>query len=204
MIEEFKNILERVRSLYLKYGVKSITMDDVARELGISKKTLYQYVADKTELVAKVLEYDISLCECSFDKLIENKHNAVEEMIEVHKYINNKFKEHNSSTEYDLKKYYPELFKAHHEKMRKKMYEGIVKNIKKGKEEGLYRTEINESIIAKMLVSRNEGFIESELFSANEFMSHQFFKEVLIYHIRGISNEKGIKILMENIEKFEE
>ena len=61
MNEDLKNILLKVRELYMKYGIKSITMDDVASEIGISKKTLYQFVTDKDELVGKFIDHEISL-----------------------------------------------------------------------------------------------------------------------------------------------
>ncbi len=203
MNDELNNILDKVLALYQKYGIKSITMDDVSRELGISKKTLYQYVTDKTDLVAKVLEHEMNFRKCEFEKINCCGMNAIEELIAVHKFVNDKVKEYNPSTEYDLKKYYPELYhKSHNEKFQR-MYESILLNIKKGKEQGLYRQELNEEIIAKLTAMRTEQLTGAEVSMVNEFTSMHFFAEVIIYHIRGIANEKGIKFLEENIHKIE-
>src|ERR1035437_2884162 len=110
MNEELKNLLSKVRCLYMKYGIKSVTMDDVARELGISKKTLYQYVNDKNELVQKVVEMELDDKAEGFSKMNCSGLNAIEELFEVHKMIRQMLKDYNPSTEYDLRKYYPELF----------------------------------------------------------------------------------------------
>jgi TetR/AcrR family transcriptional regulator, cholesterol catabolism regulator len=204
MEEELKNILERVRCLYLKYGIKSITMDDVARELGISKKTLYQYVADKTDLVAKILEIEIKRRAGDFNITNCREANAIEEMIMVNRHVINMLKEYNPATAYDLKKYYPDLYRKFYDSRHQKMYDWILNNLKRGKTENLYRNEIHEEIIAKLYVYRNEVIIENEQFDLNEYVSPKFFKEVLIYHIRGIATDKGIKVLNGHLEKIEE
>jgi AcrR family transcriptional regulator len=203
MNDELKNILERVRCLYLKYGIKSITMDDVSRELGISKKTLYQFVSDKTDLVSKVLDTEIERRAYDFDTMgIGN--NAVEEMVLVNKHVHKMLKEYNPSTEYDLRKYYPDLYRKFRDGRRKKMYDWVLNNLKRGKEEGLYRQEINEEIIAKLYVHRNEVLMEDEQFNLVEYTSQKFFVEVLIYHIRGIANEKGTRILQDNLQTIKQ
>lgn len=202
MNEELNIMLERVRCLYQKYGIKSITMDDVARELGISKKTLYQYVTDKTDLVFKVFQQDMDNRRCEFEKLYSEERNAVEELIDVHKFVFKRMKEFNPSTDYDMRKYYPDLYRQIQEERYKKMYEKVIENIRKGKRQGLYRSELNEEVIAKLTVMRSDisGGVDS--YSTNELLSSEFFTEVIIYHIRGIANENGIKILDENIDKL--
>jgi len=202
MNEELVNILERVKCLYQKYGIKSITMDDVSRELGISKKTLYQYVTDKTDLVAKVLELDMNQRKCEFEGLQNDNKNAIEELIDVHRFVFKKFMGYNPSTEYDLRKYYPDLYRKTAEEKHHKMYDKVLENIKRGKAQGLYRQDLNEEIITKVTVMRSEisGSIES--FTNSELFSPEFFTEIMIYHIRGIANEKGIKFLEDNQHKF--
>jgi hypothetical protein len=125
-------------------------------------------------------------------------------MIMVSKHVNIMLKEYNPSTAYDLKKYYPDLYRKFLEGRRQKMYEWILNNIKRGKAENLYRQELNEEIIAKLFVHRNEVITENEQFNLNEYTSPKFFTEILIYHIRGIANEKGIEILNESLHKIKE
>ncbi len=107
MNEELKNILLKVSDLYTKYGIKSITMDDVATELGISKKTLYQYVTDKDDLVGKFIDNEIALRQEEICKCFQAGFNAIEELFEISKFMNKLMKDQNPATEHDLKKYYP-------------------------------------------------------------------------------------------------
>lgn len=203
MNEELKNLLEKVKGLYLKYGIKSVTMDDVSRELGISKKTLYNYVQDKDELVRMVVDLQLESRECSFSNIYKDSLNAIEELLEVSKVINHMLKEVNPSTEYDLKKYYPEYHQKFIKMRREHSYERIKANIIKGKKEGLYRQDLNEELIAKEQVARIESIIDSEVVSLEEFTSPKYFKELFIYHLRGIANEKGIQFLEQKLKEIE-
>jgi len=83
------------------------------------------------------------------------------------------------------------------------MYRSVVANIEKGKEEGLYRLDLNADVIGKLQVSRVENMMDNEFFGIDEFTSPKFFHEVFVYHIRGIANEKGIKFLEEKLQSFD-
>src|SRR5665811_2132115 len=121
MNEELKNILVKVHELYMKYCIKSITMDDVARELSISKKTLYQYVTDEDDLVGKFIENEIELRFEEIYKCFKIGFNAIEELFEISFFMNRMMKDQNPTTEYDLKKYYPH----HYQKTVKARREGM-------------------------------------------------------------------------------
>jgi TetR/AcrR family transcriptional regulator, cholesterol catabolism regulator len=202
MNDELENILLKVRELYLKYGIKSITMDDVAKELGISKKTLYLYVADKNELVGKVIDNEIQLRMKGIINCSNSKYNSIEELFEISMFMNKLIREQNPATEHDLKKYYP----GHYQKIVKTRREGIfnyiLQNLKKGKKEGLYRSDFNDETIAKLYLSRSESFTSNDLFTIEEFTSSRLFIELLTYHIRGIATEKGISVLEEKIKEY--
>jgi len=178
-------------------------MDDVSRELGISKKTLYLYVCDKTDLVAKVLDLDEYKINCEFHKNEGTEKNAILEMIFIYRHVNKMIKDSNPSTIYDLKKYYPELYHHYIEVRRKRMYDSILENIKKGKKQGIYRTDLDETFISKLIVISAEKISDADNYDYSELTSPNFFREFFIYHIRGISNAKGLKLLEENIKDFE-
>lgn len=184
----------------MKYGIKSITMDDVSRELSISKKTLYQYVTDKDDLVGKIIDNEIELRQKEIIECVSTGLNAVEELFEISVIMNRLMREQNPSIEYDLKKYYPQ----HYLKIVKARWEGIYNyillNLKKGKKEKLYRPDMDEEIIAKLYVSRSESIHISDLFTIEEFTSNRIFLELLTYHVRGIATERGIMVLEQKIE----
>jgi len=203
MNEDLKNILLKVRELYMKYGIKSVTMDDVASEIGISKKTLYQFVTDKDELVGKIIDHEIILRQQEICNCFKVGYNAVEELFEISLFMNKQMREQNPATEHDLRKYYPH----HYEKIVKIRKEGIYNyillNLKKGKTEELYRAEMNEEVIAKLYLSRSEILHTNDLFTVEELTSVKIFRELLIYHVRGIATEKGIEVLEKKIAGLE-
>ncbi|MEI6049843.1 MAG: TetR/AcrR family transcriptional regulator [Bacteroidota bacterium] len=203
MKDELKNILLKVRELYMKYGIKSITMDDVARELGISKKTLYQFVSDKDDLVGRFIDNEIDLRQEEIFKCFKIGFNAIEELFDISIFMNKMMKDQNPATDHDLRKYYPH----HYQKIAKTRRDGIINyillNLKKGKVEGLYRKEMNEEIIAKLYMSRSENIHLNELFTVEEFTSNKIFVELITYHVRGIATEEGITILERKVKELE-
>lgn len=203
MNDELQNILLKARELYLKYGIKSITMDDIAGELGISKKTIYQYFMDKDELVGKFVDYEILQRQSEIFNCFRAGSNAIEELFEISIFMNKFLRDQNPGMEHDLRKYYPH----HHQKTVKARREGIfnyiLQNLKKGKEEGLYRSEMNEEVIAKLYLSRVEGIQLNDIFTVEEFTSLKLSVELLTYHIRGIATEKGIAVLKNKLIELE-
>jgi AcrR family transcriptional regulator len=203
MIDELTNILQKVRMLYRKYGIKSVTMDDVSHELGISKKTLYQYVRDKDELVRKVVELELSSQDDHIIRSCDENLNAVEELAQIVSCINFMLKEYSAVVEYDLRKYYPDLYLKVREVRRERILHFILDNLNKGKEQDLYRQNMNSEMIAKLGLSQIDSMFESEIISITEFLEQKFFLEYFVYHLRGIVNEKGLKVLEDQLEKLE-
>ena len=203
MNDELKNILGKVRELYMKYGIKSITMDEVAMEIGISKKTLYQYVIDKDDLVGKIIDNEIIMRQEEICKCFRIGFNAIEELFEISIFMNKIIRDQNPATEHDLKKYYPHHYQKIVKTRREGVYEYILLNLKKGKKEGLYRGEMNNEIIAKLYLSRSESIHLNDLFTVEEYTSLELFVELLTYHIRGIATEKGIAVLEKKIKELE-
>jgi AcrR family transcriptional regulator len=202
MNEDLKIILTKVRELYTKFGIKSITMDDVATELGISKKTLYQHVSDKEDLVGKYVDNEINLRQAEICECFKVGFNAIEELFEISLFMNKMMREQNPATDHDLKKYYPQL----HQKIIKVKREGIMNyimlNLKKGKEEGLYRHDFDDEVIAKLYLARAENLPFNDLYSVEEYTSVKIFVELISYHIRGIATQLGIEVLEKKIEKI--
>ncbi len=203
MNKELENILVKVGELYNKYGIKSVTMDDVARELGISKKTLYLHVENKNDLVSKVLDYLLNLKDQEFNEILSKKQNAIEELLEVGIYIIKAFRDFNPSTEYDLKKYYPEIFNKLQDVRKDHMFRATLNNIKKGKREGLFREDLDDEIIAKFQTNRFLSMNSDDFYNQDDMFNPQYILELFIYHIRGIANDKGIEVLDKTLEKID-
>lgn len=192
MSKELRDILERVKTLFTKYGIKSMTMDDVARELGMSKKTLYQHIKTKDDLVWKVIGLMDEEYEKIFKEIKSKEPDAIQSLTWVNRLVYRMIKEYNPSFEYDLKKYHPEIFHYVRKQSLEKMYNAVVENIRQGKSEGLYRDNVDEILIAKLYASRVNSLMESDLITPEEKMNPEFKNQIMEYHIRGIANDKGI------------
>ncbi len=195
-------IIIKVSSLFQRFGIKSITMDDVAKHLGISKKTLYDFFIDKEDLVRQVLMHDYDLKLQAFLEIEQKNLNAIEELFEVYKMITETYKDYNPSVEYDVRKYYPSLFFQLREVKRTRMFELSMKNMKKGKREGFFRSELNESLIARLHVFRVENILESDIFTLEELTSFRVFHELFVYHLYGILSQQGREYMEENFKRF--
>lgn len=195
-------IAEKVCKLYREYGIKSVTMDDVSRSLGISKKTLYTYFTDKRDLVLGVMEVNEHNRAIDFSVPQKENTNAIEELFFYYKIQVQMIKDHKPSFIYDLKKYYPDLFQSFQEKKRMRILENVRKNLIKGKKEGLFRNDLDESVISRLNLMRIEGIMNSTTFKLEEIVTPEFFSEVFKYHVYGILNDKGRKLFNEKIHNL--
>lgn len=202
MEDKRQEIVDKVRDLYHEFGIRSVTMDDVVRELGISKKTLYQYFVDKSDLVSAVLDCERSTRMEEYNKTLQGVSNAIEEMLRYYDLQKNMIKDHNPSMMYDLKKYYPKIHNDFLETKRKVIFESVKGNLIRGKSENIYRADLNEEIVARLNLMRIEALINIGIFSNEEMMMPSFFTELFKYHMYGVVNENGRKILEQNIDKL--
>jgi len=196
-------IIEKVGELFKKYGIKSVSMDDIAQQLSISKKTLYQYFKDKADLVTKVINSHNCDNDKKFSELINCNLNAIDALIEVSKLLIESLKGMNPPIIYDLRKYYPELTRDLIESRKIHVYNNIKNNLLKGISEGYYREDINADIITSLYVKRmNDIFLEDDL-NLNNFPQHEIFSQLFIYHIRGIVSSKGLQYFEKRIKNNE-
>lgn len=198
-----EEIIEKVLNLYLKYGVKSISMDDTAKELGISKKTLYQYFSDKDDLVEKALNFHFERQRATMVTIDSNYINAIHELLLVSKSLSRFIEAINPSFTFDLQKYYPKLWEKIITERRGHIFKHIRQNLEKGMAEGLYRTDINIDIIVNYYIFRIETTGNANLKCNDKYDPEEVFNTLFIYHIRGIANQKGIEYL-ENFIKNEQ
>lgn len=202
MNKQYEDIIASASKLFQKYGIRSITMDEVSRQLGISKKTLYSHIKDKDELVEKTMEFMIDSRQCGIQSLLYDSLNAIEELIATYNHVKSMMTDYNPSVEFDLKRYYPRIYEHMRNKKREYMYETILKNLLKGKNEGLYRQNLNADVIAKLHIMRMEHLMKSEIISEEEIYSGEFFKEVFKYHLYGIISTAGIEYIKSNYPEF--
>lgn len=194
-------VIERSSLLFMKFGIKSVTMDDVARELGISKKTLYKYFSDKSELVNAILnsklDYDKAVCGVSR----ETSENAIDELFNLSKLGMEHIGNINPVVFYDLKKYHPEGWQLMQEHKWHFMLDTIRLNIARGIKEGMYRDNLDAEVIARLYVASTDLILGGDVFPFPEFKIDKVFLETVRFHVRGMASDKGIAYLKERVKQ---
>lgn len=185
-------ILHKASELFLTLGVKSVTMDDLAEKMAISKKTIYEFYTNKYDLIKATTEYLFEKVMCEIDSICDNdKESPIKNLFEINKYVNKQLKEDNN-VEYQLQKYYPDIYAHISEKKYKVMIEGITENLEKGVEKGLYRKDTNIPMVARFYFIGHSTLKNRDLFPVEEFKHNYLVEHYLIYHIRAIATDKGI------------
>jgi AcrR family transcriptional regulator len=203
MDEKKIEIIDAALAVYMQFGVKSVTMDEMARQLGLSKKTLYVHFKDKNDLVTSCLLHAL---ECDLKELTaafsEDK-NAIEELMQVSRLVMKQLKNVHPSIFFDLNKYHPKAFSKMRAKRNKGVKHMILNNLKKGVEEGLFRNNLNPEILVKIHMALMEHLIANDFGEENGSSPEEIYSEFFRYHIRGIASQKGLAYLKELIKNDE-
>lgn len=197
-----QRIFDEAAKVFWKYGVKSVTMDDVARHLAISKKTLYQHVADKGDLVLKVLNATSERFHKAIADIQATGLNAIDEMLAIASYIAQETAAFHPSIYYDLAKYYPEACRIMDRGKQVDVVRQITENMEKGIREGLYRDDIHVPLLAKLYVVRFDQAMTAEIGQLmGRYSLAEMNWELFRYHIRGIASKKGLDYLEKKVTK---
>ncbi len=198
-----QEVIQKIADIFFRYGIKSVTMDDLARDLGISKKTLYMHFKDKKDVVQKVISYLIQTQKCGINQALGHpRTNPIDKLMKMTLFFVEHLKNTNPSLTYDLQKHYPEVWEEVIQFKREEVYKNITDNIEEGIKEGLYREDMNYEIIARAYISRMEMY-QTDLWQPMEkYPLEEVFKTLFVYHIRGIANKKGLNYLEKNMEKW--
>ena len=199
---KIKEINHQIHLLFQQYGIKSLTMDDLASKLGCSKKTLYIYYENRADLVHKVISQNLDEHLSEVQAVLNLKKHPIEELFLHNKLDLEKLNSIHPSSLYDLKKYYPKTWAKFDQITKKKGYDFISNNLKRGVELGVYRKEINVEILAKILTEKFEIIFNQALFSSPSISFATIYQELMSHYIYGIVNESGKEYFKKNKEKF--
>ena len=199
MDEKKLEILERASHVYMKYGIKSVTMDDLARELGISKKTIYKYFEDKNDLVSTIIELKTEMDKAVCMNYQQYAENAVDDLVNLIRLVVEHFNNVNPTVFYDLKKYHSDAWEIMEKHKWSFVQSMIADNIHRGVKEGLYREDINAEIISKLYVAATDSIMDDGIFPWPEFKFQQVFTELIFFQLHGMVNDEGRKILNQTI-----
>ncbi|MBK5208620.1 MAG: TetR/AcrR family transcriptional regulator [Flavobacteriaceae bacterium] len=196
-------ILKKAGEIFSKYGFKSVTMDDIANGLGISKKTIYKFYKNKVELIDEAVCYFHDEMHKTITNICAVGYNAIQENFEIKRMFKEMFKNSDDSPMYQLEKYYPKTYENIIENEFLLFKECITNNLEKGIQEGLYRKDINKELATKFYFSLMLSVHDSKLYTYNKNTMNKLELCALEYHTRAIATAKGLQILEEQLEKTE-
>ena len=186
-----EEILQAAIQQFLRLGIKSVSMDDISSLLGISKKTLYQFVENKEDLVTQALWSFRNVERQFIENISKNAHDAIDEMIQIGRHHVSIVRNMSPSMNFDLKKYYPAVWKIVKEFNNEVVGQTILQNLEKGIKEGLYRKNVNPQIVEKLFRIKSWSIVDRTNFPIEEFRQDELVREHLLYHLYGILSEKG-------------
>jgi AcrR family transcriptional regulator len=194
-METSDRILAGARDLFFKYGIKSVTMDDIARHLGVSKKTIYQFYTDKNELLLSLCKKELGEHAEHFCVFCDTAKDAIDEIFQTMKYMAGMFSKINPSLFYDMKKYHPKAWEQFREFKEKKVMQVVEANINKGIEQGLYRNTLNPKILARLRIEEVDMAMNPEVFPSKEFSLTEVQVALLDHFLYGILTLKGHRLI---------
>ena len=193
-----ERIQKKAQELFRRYGVRSVTMDEIASHLGVSKKTIYQYFSDKDELVIEVADSIIKYAEQCCDSHCVHAENAIAELFQAMQFGQQMFQEINPAMLFDLEKYHPQAYKNFLQYKHQYMLKIIERNLLRGIREELYRDDINVDIITRFRLETMLLPLQSEIFPPAKYKVHDVHTILMEHFLFGIASQKGYKL----IEKY--
>jgi len=190
--DKFRLMLGQIRELFFECGIKDLNMDDISHKLGISKKTLYRFVKNKEDLIARLLEYDQEKGVAAYRNIGEQNVNAIEKLFQVSLMLYEEMKRFNPVWFFELRKYYRHLFNEYHDKRMTHISMSMRMNLAQGKREGLYRDDINNEAVVALYINYLTEIHHSELCRIADVTFDELFRIMFENHIRAISTPAGV------------
>ena len=187
-------IIQKATSLFFRYGVRSVSMDDLSRELGISKKTLYQVIGNKDSLVHECVVFGQDAEEQLMEQVSAAAKDAIDEIFQASQYHLEQLRNLTPTLLYDLRKYYPKSWKIIQHSTQTAHVRVIVANLKRGIAEGYYRPDMEPEVIARLFAKMQLALVEdNEAFGKFANTTIDLHVEAFRYHLRGICTPAGLE-----------
>jgi len=189
---KLRTIIEKTIEMFFEFGIRNLNMDDISRSLGISKKTLYQYVKSKEDLIEKLFYYEQMKWDIEMSKLNIDEMNAIEILLQVSLKVFEDTGNYNPKLKFELKKYYEPIYQQFLVMKQNHIFNQISKNIEKGIAEGLYRNDVNIDLVAGLYVRNLVMMHNNDFCFVENITFDQVFEVMFENHIRAISTPEGI------------
>ena len=190
-------LLRECEKAFHRYGVRAVSMDDLATHLGVSKKTLYRYFKDKSDLVFQVFDQTCTRQNQRIEDLAQLGSNAVDAVISMMEYFQSELREMHPSMLFDLHKYHPETMKRLRLHKEDHLQGYLIRNIERGQKEGLYRDDFDARLISRLHMAMVNTMTAPSTMEEFGRPLLELQKELHTYHLRGIATDKGLAYLRE-------
>lgn len=192
-----QKIIETSFSLFLKYGIKSVSMDDIAQNIGISKKTIYKHFENKEDLVRHILVNHIEQDESAISAIRKSSENAIDEIVIIGRHVLRFLRGVSPTILFDLKKYYSSLWNKYENMHFSYIRMVIHENIIRGQEEGYYHRDIDPEIVSKLYLRLSRSIADETDFPLELYDRDVLFQSLITYHIRALLSSDGREIAQE-------
>lgn len=200
MLEQVHQLLHRIRDLFFRYGIKSMTMDDIAQQLGMSKKTIYAHFPDKKSLLKALMSDFLT---CHYQEVVDaqkNADNAIDEMFRIAALGIQRMDKITPSFMFDLRKYHGDIWNQFEQFRATAMYEGITANIRRGMDEGLFRRDLDVQVVAHMHMEHLNLIVDPGHFAELNKPMRTVMYTIMITFTRGLATPEGMRILDQHLE----
>jgi len=196
-----ERILEKANDLFFRYGIRSVTMDDIARELGISKKTIYQHFEDKDAIVSAGVEAHFGCERTDSERMQAEAPDPIAEVVMASEQMRQVMTGMNPSMVFDLKRYYPRAWASFMEFKDGFVLDLIRKNLRKGIDMGLYRADLNVSVLARLRNQEIELGFDPDIYTPSQFNPLDVQLALLDHFIRGVVTPQGLNLYEDYLYK---
>lgn len=189
-------IKQKAHDMVMQFGIRSVSMDDIANALGMSKKTIYQYYADKDELVDAVVDDELNKTQADCEACKVNSKDAVEEIVLTMNQIHDQFQNMNPVILYDLEKFHPKAFQKFLKHKHEYLYRVIRQNMERGTKEELYRPDLNIDVLSKYRLESMMIAFNLNVFPPGKYRLADVTEIIMENFVYGLATVKGHKLLM--------
>jgi len=186
-------IIEESAALFMKQGIRGLTMSEIAQSMGISKRTLYEHFSNKEELLAACMDFWHQDSCRMYESIKETAPNPLEVIHQHFKQTVIVLGQVHPNLISDIRKYHPAIWQKQYQLMQETRHSFTIEFLEQGKEQGFFRKEINNEIASRLLYAQVDHLHDSELFPPQRFSRADVFREIIFVFLRGICSEKGIK-----------
>ncbi|EOZ95545.1 putative TetR transcriptional regulator [Indibacter alkaliphilus LW1] len=190
-METREKIIETATEQFMRFGVRSVTMDDIARQAGVSKKTIYQEFSDKNQLVYETFEKAIQGDKCHIERFPQSKIGVIEHLVQLSRYMRERFANLNPMVLNEIQRYFPQSWQLFENFKRDFVLQEIIELLEEGKKQGFFRPEINSEILGLMRLEQMMLSFDPIKFPPAKYNIVDLQLEIFEHFLYGIFTEKG-------------